>query len=84
MPPDGMSPGAVEFVVAASLFGDGAGKPSVGISPAETEPARAQLTASVIRSRFMEVLLRFGDARFLTSQRIEQLPEIVARETRRI
>jgi hypothetical protein len=49
------------------------------MSPAETEHAKAQVSASVIRSRFIEVLLRFGDARFLTSQRIEQLPEIVAR-----
>jgi hypothetical protein len=62
-----MSPSEVEFVFAASLLGDGAGEPSVGMSPAETEHARAQVIVSVIRSRFMEVLLRFADARFLTS-----------------
>ena len=58
MPSDGTSPGEVE-VVSVTLFDAGAGAPSLGMSPAEIEHAKAQVSAIAVRSRFMEVLLGF-------------------------
>ena len=58
LPGVSMSPGSVVAAVAASPLDDGAGEPSVGMSPAEIEPAKAQVSAIAIRSRFIEVLLK--------------------------
>ena len=54
LPTEGRSPGEVE-VVSDTLFDAGAGAPSLGMSPAEIEHAKAQMSAVAIRSRFMEV-----------------------------
>src|ERR1700730_2686258 len=74
-PTDGISPGAVE--VDAGGGGGGAVTPTVGTSPAKTEAERTQVTTSVIIKRFIQVS-PFEDARLLTSERIEQLPEVLA------
>ncbi len=57
--------------------------PTEGTSPARAEPERAQVRASVIKNRFMDISpLKVEDARVLTSRRIEQLPEVLARRWR--
>ena len=75
----GISPGSVEDV---APFDPGEGEPLVEISPAAADTASRPVRASAIRSRFIVLLLQFGDARFLTSERIEQLPELLARYRR--
>jgi len=52
MPSDGMSPGEVNSVAPLEA---GAGAPTDGISPANTEEERAHVIAIAIRNLFMEV-----------------------------
>lgn len=73
----GISPGEVACIVAVVTGGAGGTKPTVGTSPAKVVVERALVKATVITKRFMYVSpLKVGDARVLTSERIEQHPEI--------
>jgi hypothetical protein len=53
----GTSPGEVVLVVGSVSSGDGDVRPTEGISPATAESDRKQVSAAVIRMRFMGVLL---------------------------
>jgi hypothetical protein len=54
--------------------------PPEGMSPANAEDERTTASVIDINSRFTgSSPLKFKDARFLTSERIEQLPEVLAR-----
>jgi hypothetical protein len=67
-------------IVCVIPLGAGAGVPLVGISPAATEPESMQARAIVVKNLFMDVSpsdFRMQD--FLHRERIEQLPEILAR-----
>jgi hypothetical protein len=78
MPPNGISPGAGD-VAAVGGLGAGAGDPTDGMSPAIAKDETAHVKAIIINSRFMGSPSQFEDARFLTSERIEQLRDFVAR-----
>ena len=78
---DGMSPKA-DVLLELCPGGGGTGALTDGISPALAEQQRAHVKAMVMNILFMGSPLRFNDARFLTSERIEQLPEILARHVR--
>jgi hypothetical protein len=53
----GISPGAVKLV-GAPLFGDGAGEPLIGMSPAEAFIESVQARATTVRNRFTGYLLQ--------------------------
>ena len=78
---DGISPKA-DVPLELWPDGGGAGALTDGISPALAEQQSADVKASVMNILFIGSPLRFSDARFLTSERIEQLPEILARHVR--
>jgi hypothetical protein len=76
----GTSPVAVG---GAGSSGGGAEIPTEGTSPAKTAPERTQVRVTIIAKRFMDISpLKVEDARVLTSRRIEQLPEVLARRKR--
>jgi hypothetical protein len=52
------------------------------MSPARAEEKRVNVRANVARNRFMGSPLNLGDARFLTSERIDQLREFLATDRR--
>jgi hypothetical protein len=74
-PTVGINP--VEAVVIPS---GGGATGTEGISPPQATDERKHVRASAIAKRFIDVSpLDFEDAKVLTSRRIEQLPEVVAR-----
>jgi hypothetical protein len=81
--PQGISPGDVAFVVCVGPGGAGDGAPH-GISPAKAETERTNVITVVISNLFMDVspVIRFNDARILTSNRLKQLEKLLARRKR--
>jgi hypothetical protein len=77
-PPDGISPGLVVIVTSVVPLAGGGAMPPEGISPANVEVHSTHVKPAIIMKRFMSSPLKVGDARFLTSERIEQLLDILA------
>ena len=71
---------SVEVIGSGVGLGAGAGESTTCTSPANTDMKSTHVKLSVIARRFMNVApLEIDDARFLTSARIKQQPEFLAR-----